>query len=203
MKINRLTEKFLSVLAEEIMATGDLIDAVLSSPYGASQYRLQKELRKIENKRIDQERELEKRRRFHDLLYRLHRDGLIERTLNRDNKRAWKITKTGENRLPDLKSNRPLPAKQYSKQNDGILKIVAFDIPEKYRRTRDWLRSALTNLGFEIIQKSVWVGKAKLPEEFMNALQDLNIVSFVEIFAVTKTGSLKKLHRENTGASKS
>lgn len=40
---------------------------------------------------------------------------------------------------------------------DGKWRIVIFDIPEKYRMARNVLRSKLKEIGFVIIQKSVWV----------------------------------------------
>src|SRR3990172_4751526 len=44
-----------------------------------------------------------------------------------------------------------------------------------------------------MIQKSVWSGKTKLPQEFISQLHELNLLSYVEIFTISKTGSLKKL----------
>ena len=42
-------------------------------------------------------------------------------------------------------------------QWDGKWRIVMFDVPEKFKRTRDALRTHLKNMGFYEFQKSVFV----------------------------------------------
>ena len=70
------------------------------------------------------------------------------------------------------------------------LVIVAFDIPERVRRYRDWFRSVLENLGLTMIQKSVWMGKIKIPKALIDDLAELKLIDFVEIFEVGNEGSL-------------
>ena len=82
---------------------------------------------------------------------------------------------------------------RYKTESDDELKIIIFDIPEEERQKRDWLRSVLKNLKFSMLQKSVWVGKGKLPKEFINDLSKYKIISYVDIFAISKYGSLRKL----------
>ena len=43
---------------------------------------------------------------------------------------------------------------------DGKLRIVIFDIPEEKKRSRDFFRQHLVNLGFIMEQKSVWYSKS-------------------------------------------
>ena len=62
--------------------------------------------------------------------------------------------------------------------------IIAFDVPEKYRRERDWLRIELKNLGFAMMQKSVWYGSSPLPQDFITSLDDLKILKFIKFFDV-------------------
>ena len=45
---------------------------------------------------------------------------------------------------------------------DGKWRIVMFDIPEKRREHRERLRRALSELEYEPIQKSVFIGKRPL-----------------------------------------
>jgi DNA-binding transcriptional regulator PaaX len=59
--------------------------------------------------------------------------------------------------------------------------IVAFDIPEKKRKYRDWLRSELIGFGFEQVQKSVWFGPA-LPKEFILYLDEIKLLDYVRFF---------------------
>ena len=44
-----------------------------------------------------------------------------------------------------------------------------------------------------MIHKSVWIGKEKIPQELIIDLEELKILNFVEIFEVTKQGTLKKV----------
>jgi hypothetical protein len=44
-----------------------------------------------------------------------------------------------------------------------------------------------------MVQKSVWVGKTKIPQDFLDDLFKLKLVDFVEIFEISRTGSLKHL----------
>jgi hypothetical protein len=44
-----------------------------------------------------------------------------------------------------------------------------------------------------MIHQSVWVGKGEIPEDFVKDLGNLNILEFVEIFEISKTGSLNKI----------
>jgi DNA-binding transcriptional regulator PaaX len=67
--------------------------------------------------------------------------------------------------------------------------LVLFDIPEKKRKTRNWLRLQLKLWEFEMLQQSVWLGKGPLPKEFTNRLKLLNISECVKIF---KIQSIKK-----------
>lgn len=64
--------------------------------------------------------------------------------------------------------------------------IVMFDIPESHKRVRNWLRIELALLGFEILQKSVWLGPTPLPREFIEKLTATDILQFIHFFRVTK-----------------
>lgn len=59
--------------------------------------------------------------------------------------------------------------------------IVVFDIPEKKRRYRDWLRSELVSFDFDLIQKSVWFGPS-LPPEFIEYLDKEGLLKYVRFF---------------------
>ncbi len=95
----------------------------------------------------------------------------------------WKITAKGRSYLRE-KSKFALPphcAKTISARPQRNM-IIAFDIPEKYRRRRDWLRAELSLLGFSILQKSVWFGPARLPKDFISALNMLHLLTYVKFF---------------------
>lgn len=117
-------------------------------------------------------------------LYRLQKRGMVEK-----NGEAWQVTFAGRSFLSGrLKEDRlPIHAtrvKSDAKSNKQM--IVMFDIPESHKRVRNWLRIELSLLGFEILQKSVWLGPAPIPREFVKKLNDMDILEFIHFFQVTK-----------------
>lgn len=62
--------------------------------------------------------------------------------------------------------------------------MVLFDIPEKKRKTRNWLRSQLKLWDFEMLQQSVWMGKGPLPKEFLERLHLFGVDKGVKIVKV-------------------
>lgn len=178
----------------------DLTAVFLAAGYGASAGKIEREFKKMSGKRLRRQanrlEEQRQKRRFDKMLYRLKSDGLIKEKVN-DGKSCIELTSKGKESFEILKKRRAnaLPSNVYnslSQKSDKFV-IVAFDIPERERRKRDWLRLALKNIGFQFIQKSVWMGKVKMPKEFLNDLRDLRLVEFVEIFEISKTGSLQQL----------
>jgi len=120
----------------------------------------------------------------------------LQRTLNRfktkgiikHKKTHWEVTIEGKefmkiknkglrNFFPKTKSSA------FKKVKSEVL--VLFDIPEKERYKRDWLRSELVGFGFESIQRSVWFGP-KLPKEFLEYLIEQKIKQYVHMFKVSK-----------------
>jgi len=69
----------------------------------------------------------------------------------------------------------------------GDVKVmVLFDIPEKKRKIRNWLRTQLKMWDFEMIQQSVWLGRGPLPKEFSARLHDLGVGECVKVFPIRK-----------------
>jgi len=116
-------------------------------------------------------------------LSRMKKQGLV---INKNG--IWKITDEGEILLKERKSAMVhfYPRKKQNK-NNNIQKtmIVIFDIPEKKRLYRDWLRNELVDLGYELIQKSVWFGPP-LPKEFIIYLNNKKILQYLKFFKATK-----------------
>ena len=75
------------------------------------------------------------------------------------------------------------PKKSKTKQIKTTM--VIFDIPEKKRKYRDWLRHELVGFGFELVQKSVWFGPT-LPKEFIIYLQKEKILQYIKFFKATE-----------------
>jgi CRISPR/Cas system-associated endoribonuclease Cas2 len=193
------TLKILEVIEDVAGGIFDVFDVILNSGYGASFSKLNYEFSKRQKERLkikaDKEYQKEMRAKFNSLLYKLERDGLIEKKKDERKKLIVGLTPKGKARLLLLKTRRAksLPATLYKKFDADKFIIVIFDIPEKERRKRNWLRLALKSLELKMIQKSVWMGKVKLPKTFLEDLKRLRLVDFVEIFEISKTGSLKQI----------
>ncbi len=130
--------------------------------------------------------QIELRQQFSCLLSKLKNQGLVAKGPGK----KWLLSKAG---LGKLKYFRGRIKIHYSLEVGDELKIIVFDIPEKLAVWRKWIRSVLKNLGFTMIQKSVWLGKNILPEEFIKDLRKNELIKFVEIFAITKSGTLKQI----------
>jgi DNA-binding transcriptional regulator PaaX len=67
---------------------------------------------------------------------------------------------------------------------------MIFDIPERERKKRDWIRSQLVSFGFEPLQKSVWSGGSPLPKNFIEDIEIMNLDHCIHIFSVRDSGTL-------------
>ena len=95
-------------------------------------------------------------------LQRLRKLGMIEKE-----KSLYKLTNFGK-RLFRKGVSRKLIAK---KKWDGKYRVVIFDIPEKKRFFRDWLRYELYSLKYSQLQKSVFIGKYPLPGDVIEEIR--------------------------------
>lgn len=100
----------------------------------------------------------------------------------KNKKTIWSITRKGLEKLKILKKKNRKTLINYSKEKSDKLIIVIFDIPEKERHKRNWLRSVLVSLDFKFLQESVWIGKTKIPEEFLNDLRNKKNVRLCSYF---------------------
>src|SRR3990170_6514071 len=167
-----ITLKILERVGETMVGFADLTAAFLSAGYGASSWKIMDGLDRQQTKRDQKQMEnLKSKRhqqRFYSMLHRLKKDGLIEENIKND-KSFFQITSKGRQRLKRLKERQAdaLPDNSYKTCDlkKSKFTIIVFDIPESERKKRAWLRSALKNLNFKMIQQSVWIGKVRIPEE--------------------------------------
>ena len=193
-----ITLKLLEHIKDFASDMASLTEAFLSAGYGASSGKIRHKLNKIESEKtkhqLNKKEIAESRHRFYSMMNKLEKDGLIVK-LGKLSDKDFKLTSKGTQKIKQLKKRREivLPDHAYSHQSHSNFVIVIFDIPEADRRKRVWLRSALRNLNFRILQKSVWIGKIKIPKEFINDLKELKMVNHVEIFEISKGGTLRQI----------
>mgnify|MGYP001604606878 FL=1 len=114
---------------------------------------------------------------FNQQIYRLRKKGIIEPKgkiihVNRENLLRFS---SGKNSV--MKNIVP-------KKTEKIL--MSFDIPEKNKKARDWLRNQIKYWDFEMIHQSLWLGYGPLPKEFNERLKQLGVFGNVRVFRVKK-----------------
>ena len=204
--LDELSIQALKALDRGYLDMNDLFDFLMSRTLEGSGHRLSKEGYKAFKRRSWQRRvtlntenqAIADKKRFTDLIYRLHSHGLI--TKNQKGMRAMlSITQKGTEKIHVLKKRferdtklRPAPGTptRYKKIKSANPIIVSFDIPEKESPKRVWLRSALHNLDYKILHESVWIGNNLLPEDFLEECRKMNLGKYVHIFSVLKKGTI-------------
>lgn len=73
-----------------------------------------------------------------------------------------------------------------SKKWDGGWRIVFFDIPEKNRTYRDYLRKILKLIGFHELQKSIWVYPHPVPSFLKNLILHKDIKECVRFITTDR-----------------
>ena len=185
-----LTIKILEALESAASVTGELLGVFLCD-YQESYKRARGiTYGRMYDKKSPAELKKERDKKFYNLMHRLRKDCLITKK-----KSSWTITKKGKQKLDGLKERKEvfIPRKKYLIEEGKELNIIIFDIPEEQRRKRDWLRETLIQLGFSKLQQSVWISKNKLPEELLKDLQTFRMLEYVEIFSITKTGTIRHI----------
>lgn len=85
-------------------------------------------------------------------------------------------------------------------ERDGVWKMVIFDIPERQRQVRTFLRNRLKALGFKKWQSSIWLSPYKLDPRLEAELAELAGKFFIRLIKTTDinyTKDIEKLFEEN------
>ncbi|MDO8659703.1 MAG: hypothetical protein Q7K54_03820 [Candidatus Parcubacteria bacterium] len=179
--------KILNSLSNVVLDQVDFTNAFLRAGYGATGGKINYEFSKIQDKRIKKQIQKDKILKFKNYLAKLKNNGLI---LENKSKQIY-LSENGKNKLNKFKNSPLLNKEEYNKKIGEKVVVISYDIPIAFNRERNILRDILRMLGFNLIHKSVWVGKVILPERFVVDLNRLGILDYVEILEVTKNGTLK------------
>jgi len=179
--------KILDSLGSGVNDQIDFAKAFLLAGYGASGGKINREFNKIQNQRINKELEKKERLKLQKYLSKLKRDGLIHENESKQIYLSEKGKKKFNNFQNSISPKNYLDKKKISER----VTVISYDIPIAFNRERRILRDILRVLGFNLVHKSVWVGKIWLPERFIKDLSKLGILDYVEILEVTKNGTLK------------
>jgi len=165
--------------------------------YGASSIYQEDYYRYLKERNIGKEKVREK-------IYYLAKFGYIESVFE-GRQRIYQITKKGVNHLAEEDFKPKFPDHW-----DGFWVILIFDIPEKLKIIRNYLRRKITHYGFIQVQKSVYVFPFECEQDILSLIEELKINKYVtlirssvlqgeKIFAekFIKSGILKKEYFNN------
>ena len=182
--------KVLDILQKSAETTVDIIDIFTSSYYESYRKMRRSMLYGSPKFKTDWAEEYLKTQQFYSLLNKLKNQGFIKKE-GKNKKTIWSITQKGLEKLKIIKEKKLNI--DYPKEKGDKLIIITFDIPEQEKHKREWLRSVLVALDFKLLQKSVWIGKTKIPSDFLNDLKDQKMLNYVHIFKISKSGTINKL----------
>ncbi|OGZ63169.1 MAG: hypothetical protein A3C58_01860 [Candidatus Staskawiczbacteria bacterium RIFCSPHIGHO2_02_FULL_34_10] len=168
-----ITDQFLWDLYVMMDKTGDILRFITKPPTMANY------LPGPKNPIFDKYRKNKNRDTFSKFIYRLKSNNYIK-VKNLEGKQAIILTKEGLNKA--LKASFIMEGKK--KRKDGKWIMLIFDVPEKYRKSRDLLRSILRNLGYKLFQQSVWVTPYDVSEKTEKLLQMYSLDKYVKIFLI-------------------
>ena len=205
-KHGELSFKILKTLSQASLGLENLVDRILTPGFGykgrltKDQWiEYQKRCRERKKQYSTEEFLLKEKMKVAVLVNRFQKMGLISNINSYEGKASWAITNDGVTKLLKLEekflsliNKEKLPAIDYSVIKSKYKIIVIFDIAEKEKFKRVWLRAALKRLGFRMLQKSVWIGDNQLPSEFITDLKRLKILNAVKIFSVFQEGNIEE-----------
>lgn len=184
----RTKDSFSHKLLKAIALSGTVIVAA-SSPYFGIRIAgaIQKEINR------------KKWREFYKAIYQLKNKNRLKVSQNNDGTFTLEITNLGKNivkkyDLDNLCIKRP-------REWDGAWRIFAFDIPGNKKLVRQSLLSKLKELGFVMLQKSVWTHPFECREELAIITKAFGVENYVCSFIAyeldnEKANKLKKKFEE-------
>lgn len=104
---------------------------------------------------------------------KLAKKGLIEK-----NPQGYKLSKLGKLFVKKAKEA------QKPKTWDGKWRMAIFDIPEKRRDDRYWLTTQLLTAEYKNLQKSVYLGKYPLTEDFFKQIHHKKLTNCVRLITI-------------------
>ena len=168
-----VTDKFLWDVYNIVSKTADIIGSTNRVP------NLLNRLAGMGNPVFKKYRSDKNKEKFRKLIYYLKRKNYI-RVQNLEGRKGVILTKDGLNKA--FKASFVMDEKK--KRKDGKWIMLIFDMPSKNKKARSLMRSILFNLGYKILQQSVWVTPYNVSEKTESLLQFYNLDRYVKIFLI-------------------
>ncbi|MBU2577456.1 hypothetical protein KKA69_01335 [Patescibacteria group bacterium] len=120
---------------------------------------------------------------YYQTVYHSLKTGYIEKVI-KDGEPYLRLTSNGRKKI-----QRSFPFINFlSRKWDGRWRIVIFDIEEKLRKDRDLLRRKLIELGFGMMQESVWISPYDVIVDFREFIKSVGLEE--KVFALEATNLL-------------
>ncbi len=110
-----------------------------------------------------------RRSNFYQMMKRSLKTGDIELVV-KNTEQYIRLTSAGK-----AKYKRDFSVAKLTKKWNKKWVILTFDIEEKQRRTRDKLRNKLKNIGFGMLQESVWISPLPIGEEVLELMETFEL----------------------------
>lgn len=72
------------------------------------------------------------------------------------------------------------------KRRDGKWQMIIWDIPENFKKTRERFRTALRLLGYQQLQKSVWVNPYDVEKQTEKLIRFYGVESYTKLFLISE-----------------
>ena len=109
------------------------------------------------------------------ILHRLKAKGLVRKEGN-----EYRPTRKGRFFLKKVSET----LEKNSRAWDGKWRLITFDIPEKFRKERNWLRHSLQTAQYKMLHRSVFVGKFPLDEDLYKSIYRKKLDGYMRILTV-------------------
>ena len=131
-----------------------------------------------------------KRSNFNHLVWRNLKTGYIEKVI-KDGRPYLRLTSVGKKRI---ERDFPLLAIQ-KKKWDKKWRVVVFDIEESSKQTRERFRGKLKELGFGMLQESVFISPYDIAKDFAEFIETLGLADSAYVLEVSNivVGNVKSL----------
>lgn len=177
-----LTEKLLWDIWKLIKTKDKVMNSILSNKwYGFKDpfEMIWPDLYKVRDIYWEQYRDKKKKERFANIIRNLKNRGYLN-VKDLKNRKAVLITPKGIDKIFDI----GLKTNYQSQRSDKKWQMVLFDIPEKLRKNRDLFREKLKYLGYQNLQKSIWICPYDAFKPTQQLIKNYKLDRFVRLLLV-------------------
>lgn len=177
-----LTEKLLWDIWKLIEAKDKIMNSVWSNKWHGFKDPFEMiwpDFYKVKDIYWEQCKDKKKKERFTNMVRNLKNRGYLN-VKDLKNRKAIMITPKGIDKIFNIE----LKTNYQNQRPDKKWQMVLFDIPEKLRRNRDLFRKQLKYLGYQNLQKSIWVCPYDVLKPTQQLIKNYKLDRFVRLLLV-------------------